>query len=776
MTGLGFLLATTVLGTATAHAADAVTAVAAPDASATALGEVIVTARKTRERLEDVPIPITALKGADLRANGHIRIEDLNQLTPDTNIVITNGHQAAITIRGLGNNPGNDGLEGSGGVFLDGVYLGRPGMAAMDLIDIDQIEVLRGPQGTLFGKNTTAGAVNITTQAPSYTLGGAVQATYGNYNYQQYQGTVTGPLVSDVLAGRLTAYSTTRDGWVDDVTTGQKVENLDRWGARGQLLYKPTADFSLRVIGEYEREQQSTGAVIQFNNFGATPAALTKLFGVVGVKVTADPSGATAYDNGPLQTGTRQGAASAEANWTHDGFILTSLTAWRNFNYNSSSDTDGTAADVINAGYQVHDTQWSQELRLKFPSMGPVDVVGGLYYFQQDLNMDQITDYGSDAAAWLSGIPNSLLPTYARLSPALAGLLAYNQTRWDVLANPSTRSYAAFGQAVWHVTPVWNITAGLRVTDERKYETVSRPAPVSVTTGAPAAALASQAVAPFSVGVQNTAPSYLISTDYHVAPSIMLYASISHGEKAGGVNPNVLGAGQTVNSLKVQPEQATDYEFGVKGDAFARRLSFTVDAFYTDVSDYQATFISTVNGSTVQLLTNVVKVRTEGFEAEATVRPVRGMTLSANGAYDDAFYVSYPDAPCPAGSAVSVCNLTGRPVAGAPRWTGNLDAEYERPVYHDLSLYGAAEFSYRSQFYGYLDDSPYSSTGDYGLLNLRLGVRSTAGHWDLSIWGKNVTDRRYVANYLSYGTLLPGAYVPFFADPATFGATLRASF
>jgi iron complex outermembrane receptor protein len=124
----------------------------------------------------------------------------------------------------------------------------------------------------------------------------------------------------------------------------------------------------------------------------------------------------------------------------------------------------------------------------------------------------------------------------------------------------------------------------------------------------------------------------------------------------------------------------------------------------------------------------------------------------------------------------TVCNLSGRPVAGAPRWTGSLNGEYERPVTHDLSLYGAAEFSYRSQFYGYLDDSPYSSTGDYGLVNLRLGLRSVSGHWDLSLWGKNVTDRRYVANYLSYGTLLPGAYVPFFADPATYGATLRASF
>jgi iron complex outermembrane receptor protein len=776
--GVALLAATALISPAAAWAqtgSAAAGAAAAPQAAAAAVGEVIVTARKSRERLEDVPIAIAALNGAELNHNGHLRIEDLNALTPSTNIVITNGHQTSVSIRGLGNNPGNDGLEGSAGVFLDGVYLGRPGMAATDLIDISQIEVLRGPQGTLFGKNTTAGAVNITTQAPSFTFGGAAQATYGNYNYQQYQGSVTGPLAGDVLAGRLTAYSTTRSGDVYDVTTGQNVGTLDRTGARGQLLYKPTDDFSLRLIGEYEREQQSTGAVLLFNSPGATPAALQKSLTAVGASIVFDPKGATTAAGQALQTGTRQGAASAEANWTKNGFTLTSLTAWRRWDYASYSDTDGTAADVITAGYNIHDTQWSQELRLKFPSIGPVDAVTGLYYFQQDLYSDQITAYGPDAAAWLSGVPNSLLPIYAKLSPALAGLVAYNSSRWDVISTPRTRSYAAFGQAVWHVDPKWNVTAGLRVTSETKDETVSRANPTSLTTGAPVTALASQTVAPFSVGISNTAPSWLISTDYHLRPTVMLYGSVSRGEKAGGVNTTVPGAGQTPNSLKVQPETATDVEIGIKGDLFGRKLSFNLDAFHTDVSDYQATFIQTVNGSTVQLLTNVGKVRTQGFEAEGTLRPVAGLTITANGSFNDAIYASYPDGPCAAElTGRTVCNLTGRPVAGAPRWVGNIDMEYEHPVTNALSAYGAVEYSYRSQYYGYLDDSAYSSTGDYGLLNLRAGVR--AGHWDLSVWGKNVGDTRYVANYLSYGSLIPGVYVPFFGDFRTFGVTLRAAF
>ncbi len=649
-------------------------------------------------------------------------------------------------------------------------------MAALDLIDIDQVELLRGPQGTLFGKNTTAGAIGVTTAAPSFTFGGVAQASYGNYDYQQYQASITGPLVGDVLAGRLTGYSTTRGGDVHDITTGTTVNDLGRQGVRGQLLYQPTPNFSLRVIGEYESEQQSTGAVLTINSLGATPSKLAKSLNAVGAVLVADPSGSTSYVGGGIATGTRQYAASAEANWKVDGFTLTSLTAFRRWDYKSYSDGDATAADVLNGGYDLKDSQWSQELRLRFPRLGPVDLITGLYYFQQDVHTDQITAYGADAAAWLTGIPNALLPTYARLSPAVAALLSYNNSRWDVIATPVTHSYAAFGQAVWHVSPVWNVTGGLRVTYETKDETVFRPNPTSLVTGAPVTGLASQTHAPFSVGIASTAPSFLISTDYHLSAAVMAYASVARGEKAGGVNTQIPGTGQTLDSLKVQPETATDYEVGLKGDLFDRRLSFNLDAYYTDVSNYQATYLSTVNGASVALLTNVGKVRTQGFEAEATLRPIAGLTLNATGSYNDAYYASYPNGPCAAENGGAVCNLTGRPVAGAPRWIANLDARYERPVSEGLVAYGVAEYGYRSHYYGYLDDSAYARTGDYGLTNLRLGLRAAQGRWDLSLWGKNVTDVRYAANYLSYGSLLPGVYVPFFGDPATYGATLRVTF
>jgi iron complex outermembrane receptor protein len=761
-----------VFGT-TATAADATDAAADPADS----GEVVVTARKVRERLQDVPVAITAISGDQLRQNDHIRLEDLNQLSPSTVVVVTNGHQSSVSIRGLGNNPGSDGLENSAGIFIDGVYLGRPGMAAMDLIDIQQIEQLRGPQGTLFGKNTTAGALNITTALPSFTFGVRAAATYGNYNYQQYQASITGP-ISDTLAVRVTGYRTTRGGLIDNITTGQKTSTLGREGGRVQLLYKPSDDFSIRLIGEYAREQQSSGAVTVVPSEGVSFASIQAKLTATGAKLAIDPDGLTTAADGPVETGTRQAAGSAEINWKlGGGFTLTSITAYRFWQYRSRSDTEGSSADVLFGGYYIHDRQWSQEVRLAFPRMGNVDAIAGLYYFSQSVHTDQHTDYGVDAAAWLSGISNALLPVYARYSPALAGLLAYNSTKWDTFADPMTHSYAAFGQAIWHVTPQWNITGGIRVTHETKEEDVYRPVPVSRITGAPVPALASQAGGPVHAALSNTAPSFLISTDYHVSPGIMAYALVSRGQKAGGLNTTLPPTGLGGAALKVNAEVATNYEIGLKTDLLAHRLILNVDLFRTDVRNYQANVLEAVNNQVVQLLTNAGRARTQGVEAEATLHPLRNLTLHGFIGYNDAKYLSYINGPCPLEvTGKATCDLSGKPIAGAPKYTAGINGTYEQPISGRLVAYFSPEYSWRSHYFGSLDDSIYSLTGNYGLINLRLGVRTEDQRWDVSLWGRNVGNRHYATNYFNYGALLPGTYVGFFGDPATYGATLRFNF
>lgn len=779
----GYAFAMTLVSSA-AHAEELAAAPAQPQAeptsdvsSAAVGGDILVTARKAKERLRDVPIAITAMGGDQLRKMGHTRVDELSQFVPGANFIVANGRQASYTLRGLGGNPGNEGLEGSTGVFLDGIYLSRPGMAAMDLIDIDQVEVLRGPQGTLFGKNTTSGAVSIKTALPSFTPVVRGEATYGNYNYQQYQASVTGPIAS-TLAARLTGYRTSRDGIAENVTKDSKSEDINRWGLRGQLLFEPSSDLSVRLIGEYAHEQQGAGAAVMVTSQGSNYTALQKKLTATGANIAIDPDGLTTATNGPEQVGTRQYAASAEVNWKLGGFTLTSLSAFRRWTYSSNSDADLTSADAFTGGNDVRVKQWSEEVRLAFPTGGPIDAVLGTFYYGQRLSANSKVGYGSDAAAWLTGISNADLPAAAASSSTIATYLNYNNTQWSTRANPATDSVAGFGQATWHVNPQWNITGGLRVTYEAKHENVWRLQPVSSVTGEPVAALASSAVVPVHASTSNTGVSFLASTDYHVTQDIMAYGLVSRGQKAGGLNTTLPVSSLGMTSLIVKPETATNYEMGLKADLFARKLNLNLGIYRMDVQNYQATYNATLsNGSTAQFLTNIGRVRTQGVEADATLHPVQGLQLHAFAGYTDARYRSYTNAPCALeNTGQTVCDLSGQTVAGAPKWTLGFSGNYEHDIGEKLAAYAGGEYSWRSHFYGSLDNSRYAVTGDYSLVNLRVGVKAKDGRWDLSVWGKNVLDKHYVTNYLNYNSFLPGVYGAMFGDPATYGVALRGAF
>lgn len=733
---------------------------------------IVITARRIVERAQDVPLPVSTLGREQLTLGAHYRLEELNQLTPNANIVIQNGHQTSLSIRGLGTLSGNDGIEGSTGVFLDGVYLGRPGMAAMDLIDISQIEVLRGPQGTLYGKNTTAGAINISTALPSFDTGLEARASYGNYNAQQYMLSATGPVLDGLLAARLTAYATWREGWITNLYDGNKLNSLGRQGVRGQLLLEPGNRFNLRIIAEYAREQQSAGALPLLVDLGATPDAITAKLAATGGMIAAVPSGTKIAIDGPYETGTRQQAVSAEANWRLDGITLTSIIAYRTWTYQSMTDADGSTVPAVNTKVDLRDRQFTAELRAAF-AFGNVDSVAGFYIFRQHMYYDGSAFYGGAAAAWLTGIPAALLPAYAAKSPAVAALLTYAGTRWDTVANANTTSYSAFGQSNWKVTPVWTVTLGARATFEFKDQTIWRPNPVNSATSVIDSGLAGQAVAPMRTTLSNAGPSFLVGTDYHVLPHLMVFGLVSQGEKAGGINASLPVGGGSPESLKFKPETATNYEFGLKSDLFSNRLRVNLSVFRTDVTDFQATYYMVVANKIVTQVTNVGGVRTEGVEVEAAANPLERLTLQLSAAFDKAFYVSYPNGPCP-GDNTAVCDLTGRPVAGAPQLNAGLGGVYRHPVGNGLEAYIASEYSWRAPYYGHLDDSAHSKIGNDHVVNLRLGLKSENRLWDISLWGKNILDQHIVHSYASYSSLLPGAYVAGMSDPATFGISLAA--
>lgn len=724
------------------------------------LDEVVVTARRRAENAQEVPIPITALSGGALDQSGLYRLEDLNERLPSLNAQFGNPRQTSIAVRGLGNNPANDGLESSVGVYLDDVYLGRPGMANQDLVDLDQVSLLRGPQGTLFGKNTTAGVLNLTTSAPSFTPGGLAEVSAGNYGYYQLRGTVTGPIEEDTLAGRLSYSKTYRDGYIDDVTDARRLNGVDREGLRTQLLFKPSDAFTVRVIADYE-EENSPCCVSVLYNVGPNNGAMLKAhLAAAGATEIYDPNFQSASINDPQYMRVRQGGGSVQVNWRLDGgYTLTSITAYRSWQFLPTNDADDTGVSaIINAGQEVDDEQWSQEIRLASPSGGPIDWVTGLYYFYQYQNNMAFTQYGPDAHA-LYGLP-----------------AFYNGAYSQVRAYPETNSYAAFGQATWHLTDQWHLTAGLRDTQEDKTSQVERNPPV----GLPGIGQALPAYDSGELRLSNNNVSALASLGYQVDPNLLGYLSASRGAKAGGINESVPAAGLSASSLYVAPETANDYELGVKSTWLDQTLLFNVNLFWTGVKNYQATQLEqTTPGVFVQTLANIGGVRTRGVETELTAKPVDWFAFDLNASYNDAVYTSYANAPCSIEATLAkevTCNLTGEQVVGAPRWVVNPNLTLTHGLGGGVDGYALLGYSWRSSFYGTSDNSEYGIVKSYGLLNVRVGIQGDLGSkkWDLSLWANNVTDKRYFVGGLTGPTF--GAYSLFPGDPRFWGATARVAF
>lgn len=723
------------------------------------LDEIVVSARRRTENAQEVPIPITALSGSSLDESGLYRIEDLNDRLPSLNAQFANPRQTSIAVRGLGNNPANDGLESSVGIYLDDVYLGRPGMANQDLIDLGQVSLLRGPQGTLFGKNTTAGVLNLTSSVPSFTPGGVIEASSGNYGYYQVRGALSGPL-DETLAGRISYAKTSRDGFVDDVTDGRRLNGVDREGVRAQLLFKPSEALSVRVIGDYEKEDSACCVSVLYNPGPNDGALLKAHLAAAGATDIYDPHFLSTSINDPQYMQVRQGGGSVQVNWRVDGgYNLTSITAYRSWQFLPTNDADGTsAAAITNAGQEDDDEQWSEEIRLASPSGGPVDWVAGVYYFYQYQRNLAFTQYGPAAHA-LYGLP-----------------AFYNEAYSQVRAYPETDSYAAFGQGTWHITEPWSLTAGLRDTQEEKTSHIERNAP----NGSPGISLALPAYSSGELKITNNNVSALASLGFQFDPNVLGYLSAARGAKAGGINESVPAKGLTASSLYVSPETANDYELGLKSTWLDQHLLFNVNLYWTDVKDYQATQLEqTTPGVFVQTLNNIGRVRTRGVEMEFTTKPVDWLAFDLNASYNDAVYTSYANAPCSIESLAGsvTCNLTGEQVVGAPRWVVNPDLNLSHDLGGGLSGYALAGYSWRSTFFGTADNSEYGVVKSYGLLNVRLGLRgdlSSKLKWDVAVWADNVLDKRYLVGGVTGPTF--GAYSLFPGNPRFWGATARVEF
>jgi iron complex outermembrane receptor protein len=746
-----------------------------------AVEQVTVTARRREENAQEVPVALSVIGIQQIEATGSYNVAQLSQLTPSVQFFSSNPRNTAITIRGLGTSFGltNDGLEPGVGLYIDQVYMSRPAAATFDLIDIERVEVLRGPQGTLFGKNTTAGAINVSIQQPTFERHIQAEVSAGNYGFFQGKATISGPIADNVLAGRLSVSGTLRDGVVQNVTTGKDVNNQNDFGTRAQLLYRADESFSLRIAADYNR-QQTICCAQGFVRVGTTLKPAAQQFPALAAAAGYTPASLDPFDrkidtNTPAQANQVIGGVSAIADWDFGPATLTSVTAWRTWNWDPSNDRDFTRLSIqtksINPDNQ---NQYSQEFRVASNGKQTVDYVAGVFAFHQKIDATPIAEYGADATRWLLTpltLPANLLDGY----------------RSDAIAHSDTKSYAGFAQVTWNITDQLHFTPGLRYTYEDKSGSYSQAAsggnPRAGVNNAGDVAKLLSIVRPqaYSAKFSDGSLSGQANLSYDITPDTMVYGTYSKGHKSGGINlagiPVDANNNPVVTTAVIKPESVTTYELGVKNEFFARQLTLNLAAFNTEVTDYQVNVVDSGPGALRGYLANIPKVRSQGIELDSAFVLDENFSGYVSGAFTEGKYVKFANGPCPIeniGASTTACDLSGRPLAGLSKWVVSGGAEYHVPVNSgvlDGMAYVGVDANYRSSTYSDASDSQFLKIDGYTLVNLRAGFVFSNG-WEAFVWAKNVFDQDYF-QYLSAQPGNSGAIFGLLGDPRTVGVTVR---
>ncbi|QGP78040.1 TonB-dependent receptor [Sphingobium sp. CAP-1] len=748
---------------------------------------IVVTARLREEDPQEVPAALSIVSGDALTRTYTVNVNQLSQLVPALNYSSANPRNTSFTIRGLGSSvvavsQANDGLEPGVGFYVDGVYHARAATAAFDFVDIDRVEVLRGPQGTLFGKNTTAGAISMTTKAPRFDWGGEAELSYGSRDFMQAKAAVTGPIAGDVLAFRLSGSVTRQDGYIWNVARQEHQNNLHNDAVRGQLLFQPSSDFSFRLIGDWANFQNNCCAQVHVRVAPTLKAAAQQYASLAAnapggayAPPSTNPYDRLSDNDAPLGVDTNEGGVSGTAQWTLGGTTLTSISAWRFWNWDAANDRDYTGLHIQSTQHiPSRQDQFSQELRIGSNTPARLDYVAGLYYFHQKIVGHPISIYGPLATYWL-------LPASAtRTSALLDGYQTNGRTDFR------SESFGIFGEATWHVTPRLALTGGIRYTYEEKdgaydVRTFGGVAPTAALQADQQSILRAQS---YSVHAGDGSASGRANIAYDLADGVMAYMSFAKGQKSGGINMSGLptnSSGQAVLATAVvKPEKNTTWEGGFKTRFLGDALTVNIDAYRTEVTDFQANVVD--NSATVALrsyLANIPKVRVQGIEFDASARVGTRLILRASGAYSDGNYVRYPNGPCPiekTGSGTARCDLSGKAMPGLPKWVGSAGGEYHQPLGlagREGELVLRADAMTRTRIFGDATGSAYTIIRGYTLVNGSVGYRS--GGWEVAVFARNLFDKDYMQN-VTVQAGNSGLIVGTPSDPRTIGVTLRTAF
>jgi len=713
------------------------------------LEEVVVMAQRYAENLQDVPISVTAISGDALDLRQIDGFDQLQYAVPGITFAAgINARQSASTIRGIGTGLFNVGIEGSVAMAIDGVILGREGAGLFDLSDVERVEVLRGPQGTLFGKNASAGVISIITRKPTDTFEADVKIGYGTRNELNLSGSVSGPL-TDRIEGRVSGYSNQRDGYVFNVNPDApqgELNERDEYGVRGKLAINFTENLDLLLSADYARRDQAAGALTLRNASAGGPGSGLLGSGVPAIGTATAASGITpGPDNrllaadGVFRNQMESGGFSAELNWRLGDFDLVSLTAWRQWESFDNNDADLIPLPflAVNLG-DLEQTQFSQELRLLSPRDQRLTYTLGAFWFEQDL--DQINTQAGTAGLDLLGV----------LPP---GLLLGS----DMVSAIEETNKALFGQGEYAMTDQFSLIVGARLLRSE----ISGNQLRTVTPGS-VGPFAGQTVTPQPLRgeVNDTALAWRLGLQYYLSDQTNVFATVSKGYKSGGVvsGLTINGTGPQNTLLPtVDAEIPLQYELGIRSTGWGGRLTANLTAFYSTIEDFQAqALVPAPDGTTIFSVTNAGEARTYGFEADFTALPTDAITLSLAMAYTNATFEDFPGAPCyvlqPVGQDGCVDSsgngrgdfqdLSGGDLANAPRWVMNGLARY------DFQLLGKPAFSqvgvsYRDSAISSNTNDPNTRIGSYALVDAQVGLNFSDGRGTLALFGRNLLDESF---------------------------------
>ncbi|MBX5463036.1 MAG: TonB-dependent receptor [Steroidobacteraceae bacterium] len=694
------------------------------------LEEVVVTVTKRATTLQDTPVSVSAFDSTYLERNSIREFSDFASSIPNVSAPDGLTGTRNVAIRGISSPVrSGSGVEQPVGVYFDGVVVDNEALNGL-ILDVASIEVLRGPQGAIWGRNTPAGAILYRTQRPGEKFEGYLDADVGNYDLLQATAALSGPMAGEKVLFRLAAGHLERDGFTRR-RSGGTLGNQDQDVVRGALTLRPTEGLDITLIAQRDwmdgyagGHEYFTGPFAEISGTNGYAREVDTDFHVPSSRDTTALTGIVEY--------------------SMNDYVLTSVTGYRSYDIFRAGDTDATTQFVVNEISAEDTEQFSQELRLASPLEGRFDWMAGLYFYHQKQKSDGQTQVG----------------------PEFLGLPPGSQVTLDNAGTIRTRSYAAFGQANYHLTDALTARVGLRWTTDDKTADIAQRTIQIINVPPPAGPIDASGAQTFRGDYENSRFTPVVGLDFRAGENLMLFANAGKGYKAGGFNP-----GGTVRTT-YGPENSTSYEIGVRSQWFSRKLTANATAFYVTYEDLQVQSFEGIN----PVFINAGEARSKGVELELLARLGSNWQLQGAFGFNDA---EFKDFLIPGGAGGADLDLPGNRLPFAPRWNASVVARYGAAFANTGEIYAQAEWSYSADYWLDITNDPDGGRqGGFSLLNARVGIDLPGNSLEISVWGRNLTDRDYKADFVGNlpAALFGGSKFHLLAAPRTYGLNVRYRF